>query len=213
LRDFTGTTCSGQCKYQRSMHADLLACHHGVIRVFPKLDRATRVGRWALMKKAQTQKRQRSSVRSRRIGESSAGGEAAMIDKIFYLLALVLAFGLSCCAPDGGVVDEGQYAAKIVGDWQGTVADDNETISFNGNGRFMCRVRPRGFISNTLGQGVTGTIRGTWTIKGNVITLNIDSAEDANVVNKSTTSTIEMFKQNELLVRSSRGQTSKFMRM
>ena len=128
----------------------------------------------------------------------------------FSLLALVLVFGLSSCAPDGAAVDEAQYAAKIVGDWQGTVADVNETISFSADGRFMSRVRPRGFISNTLGQGVTGTIRGTWTIKGNVISLNI---EDANVVNKTATSTIEMFKQNELVVRSTRGETSTFMRM
>jgi hypothetical protein len=128
-----------------------------------------------------------------------------------FILALVLIF--ASCAPDGAAVDEAQYAAKIVGDWQGTVADVNETISFSADGRFMSRVRPRGFISNTLSQGTTGTIRGTWTIKGNVISLNIDSAEDANVVNKTATSTIEMFKQNELVVRSSRGETSTFMRM
>ena len=131
----------------------------------------------------------------------------------FSLLALVFVFGLSACSPDGATVDEAQYAAKIVGDWQGTVADNNETISFGADGRFMSRVRPRGFISNTLGQGVTGTVRGTWTIKGNVISLNIDSAEDANIVNKTATSTIEMFKQNELVVRSSGGETSTFMRM
>jgi len=126
------------------------------------------------------------------------------------LLALVFVFGLSACSPDGATVDEAQYAAKIVGDWQGTVADVNETISFSADGRFMSRVRRRGFISN---KGTTGTIRGTWTIKGNVISLNIDSAEDANVVNKTATSTIEAFKQNELVVRSSRGGTSTFMRM
>jgi hypothetical protein len=131
----------------------------------------------------------------------------------FSLLALVFVFGLSACSPDGATVDEAQYAAKIVGDWQGTVADDNETISFGADGRFMSRVRPRGFISNTLSQGVTGTVRGTWTIKGNVISLNIDRAEDANVVNKTATSTIERFKQNELVVRSSGGETSTFMRM
>ena len=131
----------------------------------------------------------------------------------FSLLALVFVFGLSACSPDGATVDEAQYAAKIVGDWQGTVADNNETISFGADGRFMSRVRPRGFISNTLSQGFTGTVRGTWTIKGNVISLNIDSAEDANIVNKTATSTIEMFKQNELVVRSSGGETSTFMRM
>ena len=128
------------------------------------------------------------------------------------LLVLVFVFGLSSCAPDGATVDEAQYAAKIVGDWQGTVADVNETISFSAGGRFMSRVRRRGFISNTLGQGTTDTIRGTWTIKGNVISLNIDSAENENVLNKTTTSTINMFKQNELALRSSSGETSTFVR-
>jgi hypothetical protein len=75
------------------------------------------------------------------------------------LLALVFVFGLSSCAPDGATVDEAQYAAKIVGDWQGTVADVNETISFSADGRFMSRVRRRGFISNTLGQGTTDTMK------------------------------------------------------
>jgi hypothetical protein len=130
----------------------------------------------------------------------------------FGLLALMLAIGLSSCAPDGAPIAESQYAAKMVGDWQGTVGDMQETISFKADGKFVSQVRPRGFISNTLGQGVTGTIRGTWTIEGKVITLNIDSAEDANVLNKTTTSTIGMFKQNELVVRSSNGETSTFVR-
>src|SRR6476659_1384923 len=86
------------------------------------------------------------------------------------------------------------------------------SCSFNADGKFVSQVRPRGFISNTLGQGITGTIRGTWTIEGNVISLNIDSAENVNVLNKTTTSTINMFKQNELVLRSSSGETSTFVR-
>jgi uncharacterized protein (TIGR03066 family) len=130
----------------------------------------------------------------------------------FSLLGLMLALGLSCCAPDGATVEEAQYAAKIVGDWQGTVGDMKERISFQSDGKFVSQVRPTGFISNTLGQGITGTIRGTWAITGNVISLNIDSAENETVVNKATTSTIESFKQNELVVRSSNGETSTFVR-
>jgi hypothetical protein len=130
----------------------------------------------------------------------------------FSLLVLIFAFNLPSCAPDGGTIGEAQYAAKIVGDWQGTVGDMKETISFNADGKFVSQVRPRGFISNTLGQGITGTIRGTWTIEGNVIRLNIDSAENENVLNKTTTSTINMFKQNELALRSSSGETSTFVR-
>jgi hypothetical protein len=124
----------------------------------------------------------------------------------------IFAFNLPSCAPDGGTIGEAQYAAKIVGDWQGTVCDMKETISFNADGKFVSQVRPRGFISNTLGQGITGTIRGTWTIEGNVISLNIDTTENLNVLNKTTTSTVNMFKQNELVLRSSSGETSTFVR-
>jgi len=51
---------------------------------------------------------------------------------------------------------------KNSGDWQGTVGDMKETISFDADGKFVSEVRRQGFISNTLGQGITGTIRGTW---------------------------------------------------
>jgi len=130
----------------------------------------------------------------------------------FSLLGVIFVLSLPSCAPEGATIEKAQYAAKIVGDWQGTVGDMKETISFSADRKFISQVRPRGFISNTLGQGITGTIRGTWTIEGNVITLNIDSAENENVLNKTTRSTIEMFKQNELVVRSSSGETSTFVR-
>ena len=87
-----------------------------------------------------------------------------------------------------------------------------EEISFSADGKFASQVRPRGFISNTLGQGITGRIRGTWTIAGNVITLNIEAADNETVLNKTTRSTIERFKENELVVRSSSGETSAFAR-
>jgi hypothetical protein len=74
-------------------------------------------------------------------------------------------------------------------------------------------VGPVGFISNIFGQGVTtGTIAGTWTIKGKSITLSITSAEDERVLNKSTTSTIETFRPNELIVKSNTEGTSTFIR-
>jgi uncharacterized protein (TIGR03066 family) len=127
------------------------------------------------------------------------------------LLGLIFVLCLSSCAPDT-TVKEAQYGAKIVGAWQGTVGDTREGISFSADGKFVSQVRPRGFISNTLGQGITGTVRGTWAITGNAIILQIDSAEDETVLNKMTTSTIESFKQNELVVRSSKGETSTFVR-
>jgi hypothetical protein len=129
------------------------------------------------------------------------------------LFGLLFACGLSACSPDVAPVGNAEYATKIVGDWQGTVGDTNETISFAADGRFVSQVRPRGFISNTLSQGVTGTIRGTWAIKGKSITLNINSAEDERVLNTATSSTIETFKPDELVVKSNTGDTSTFVRL
>ena len=128
------------------------------------------------------------------------------------LALLLVALGLSACSTNDASVGEAEYATKIVGTWLGTVGDDKESISFNADGAFVSEVRQRGFISNTLGQGVTGTIRGTWAIKGNVITLKIADAEDVRVRNKMTTSTIEKFKLNELVVKSQNGETSTFVR-
>ena len=130
-----------------------------------------------------------------------------------FLAGLLIAYGLSACSPDVTPVAEAEYSAKIVGDWQGTVGGMNERISFGADGRFVSQVRPGGFISNTLSQDVTGTIRGTWAIEGKSITLNISSAEDERVLNKTTTSTIESFKPNELLVRSNNAGTSRFARL
>ena len=127
-------------------------------------------------------------------------------------LGLLFASVLSSCSPDEASVAEAEYPARIVGNWQGTVGDTRETISLRADGTFVSQIRARGFISNTLGQGVTGTIRGTWTIKGKVITLNIGTADDARLLNTNTTSTIESFKPNELVVKSERGDTSTFIR-
>jgi hypothetical protein len=129
-----------------------------------------------------------------------------------FLFGLLLACGLSSCSPEAPVA-EGEYSAKIVGDWLGTVGDMKETISFGADGRFTSQLRPRGFISNTLGQGVTGTVRGTWAINGKSITLNISSAEDERVLNRATMSTIETFKPNEIVVKSNMGETSTFGRI
>jgi hypothetical protein len=129
------------------------------------------------------------------------------------LFGLLLACGLSSCSQDVAPVAEAAYPAKIIGGWQGTVGDTRETITFSADGRFVSEVRPRGFISNTLGQGVTGTIRGTWAITGKSMTLNISSAEDEHVLNRATTSTIEAFKPDQLVVKSSTGETSTFARL
>ena len=141
-----------------------------------------------------------------------SGAFAGMKVARLSVLRLLLAGVLGSCSPDGGPIAEEQYAAKIVGDWQGSVGDERETISFAADGGFTSQVRRRGFISDTLGQGVTGTIRGTWTIDGKSITLNIKNAEDVRSVNPTVTSTIETFKPNEIVVKSAAGGTATFLR-
>jgi hypothetical protein len=129
------------------------------------------------------------------------------------LLGVLVACGLSTsCSQNVTPVKEADYSATIVGDWFGTVGDMKESISFRADGSFVSHVRPEGFISNTLGQGVTGTIGGTWAIKGNSITLSITSSKNERVLNKSTTSMIESFRPNELTVKSETEGTSTFIR-
>jgi hypothetical protein len=107
-------------------------------------------------------------------------------------LLLALALGVWSCTP-GKPVAEAEYSAKIVGNWLGTVGNMKESITFSGDGSFIAELRPQGFIGNTLSEGVTGTIRGTWAINGKTITLKITSAEDERVKNSVTSSTVLAF--------------------
>jgi len=125
-------------------------------------------------------------------------------------LLLALAF-VSSCTPAKPVA-EADYGVKIVGNWLGTVGNMKESITFNGDGSFIAQLRPQGFISNTLSQGVTGTIRGTWAINGKTITLKITSAEDERVKNSVTSSSILVFTRDELSMKDDRGETSTFTR-
>ena len=127
------------------------------------------------------------------------------------LLGSVLAAGLLGCSRAEPIA-EANYATAIVGKWQGSVGDVKETISLRADGGFSAQLRERGFISNTLSQGVTGTIGGTWAIAGKVITLTITSAEDARAANGATPSTIVAMSADELSLRSESGETSVFRR-
>jgi len=150
-----------------------------------------------------------------RQGPGNVQPQPYFLMKISYLpmlgLLLALAFGMSSCTPVEPVA-EAEYSATIVGNWLGTVGDMKESMTFSADGSFIAQVRPRGFISNTLSEGVTGTIRGTWAINGKIITLKITSAEDERVRNSVTSSTILAFNQNELTIKSDRGETSTFLR-
>jgi len=126
-------------------------------------------------------------------------------------LLVTLALGVSSCRPLKPVA-ESEYAAKIMGNWIGDVGHMSESMTLNGDGSFIARLRPQGFISNTLSQGATGTIRGTWNIKGKTITLRITSAEDERVKDRVTSSTILTFNQDELSLKSDRDEISTFSR-
>jgi len=129
------------------------------------------------------------------------------------IAVVVLGFCLASCVNNSPPVPEAQYSTKIVGRWQGTVGDVKETMSIDGDGTFVCQVHPMGFIANTLSQGVTGTIRGTWKITGAIITLRITGTENERLRNRIASSTIVAFKEDELVLKSDGGGTSSFQRV
>ena len=81
------------------------------------------------------------------------------------------------------------------------------------SGAFVCHLQPTGFIANTLSQRVVGVIRGTWRLSGKVITLRITSADHELPTNSLTSSTIVAFKDDELSLKSDRGDSSTFNRV
>ena len=129
------------------------------------------------------------------------------------IVIVFLGFCLASCAKNSQPVPEAEYSTKIVGRWQGTVADLKETISFDGDGTFVCQLYPMGFIANMLFPSTPGTVRGTWKITGAIITLVISGAENERLMNKIASSTIVSFKENELVLKSDRGETSPFQRV
>lgn len=132
---------------------------------------------------------------------------------VIILGTVVLGFSFVACTRNPASVPEAEYATKIVGSWQGTVAGEKETVSIFGDGTFECQTHSTGFIANTLSQGVTGTIRGTWKITGAVILLKITSAENERVENGTASSTIVAFTGRTLVLKSDRGGTSSFNRV
>ena len=125
---------------------------------------------------------------------------------------VALGLCLTSCANNSTPVSEAEYPTKIVGHWQGTVGDEKETMSIEGNGTFVCQLHPTGFIANTISQGVTGTVHGTWRITGAIITMRIKDVENETLKNRISASTIVAFKEDELVLKSDRGETSTFRR-
>ena len=129
------------------------------------------------------------------------------------IAVVVLGFCLACCTNNSAPVPGAEYSTKIVGHWRGTVGDLKETMSIDGDGTFVCQLHPTGFLANTLSQGVTGTIRGTWKIAGAIITLRITSAENEHLRNRIASSMIVALKEDKLVLKSDRGETSTFQRV
>ena len=129
------------------------------------------------------------------------------------IAVVVLGFCLASCAKNSSTIPEAEYSTKIVGRWQGTVGDEKETMSIERDGTFVCQLHPTGFIANTLSQGVSGTVRGTWKIAGAIITLRITGSENEHLRNRIASSTIAAFKEDKLVLKSDRGDTSPFQRV
>ena len=127
--------------------------------------------------------------------------------------AAVLGLCLVSCTNNLLTVSKADYSKKIVGTWKGTVGNLKETMSIKGDGTFVCRLHPRGFISNMIYPTVPGTIDGTWKINNAIITLTITGAQNENLTNSSASSAIISFKEGELELKSDRGETSLFQRV
>ena len=125
----------------------------------------------------------------------------------------VLGFCLASCTNNLLTVSKADYSTKIVGSWQGTVGNLKETMSIKGDGTFVCRLHPGGFIANMIFPTVPGTIHGTWKINDAIITLRITGAENESLRNKIASSTIVTFKEDQLVLKSGRGETSTFRRV
>ena len=126
---------------------------------------------------------------------------------------VVLGFCLASCANNSSTVPEAEYSTKIVGHWQGTVGDLKETMSIDGDGTFICQIRPMGFLANTLSQSLPGKISGTWNITGAIMTLRITGEKNERLGNRITSSTIVAFEADKLVLKSDRGETSPFRRV
>jgi hypothetical protein len=141
-----------------------------------------------------------------------------LMDAIYKSWVWALAGGVfvccfASCANKLRPVTEAEYPLKLVGRWQRTDGAIHETMSIDGDGTFVCQLHPDGFIADTLSEGVTGTVRGTWSLHGASIRLNISSAVNENLENTRASSTIVALTEDELILTSDRGNRSSFRRV
>jgi len=125
---------------------------------------------------------------------------------------LLMVASLAACSKQLPPVPEAQYSAKIVGRWSGTVGDEREVMSINPDGTFACLVTQRGFIANTLSQGVTGNVTGSWSISGKTVTLLVNGVKADQPAKATTSSEIVSFDDNKIVLKSDRGGVASFYR-
>ena len=127
------------------------------------------------------------------------------------VLSVLLLFNLNACTSSERIPDS-EFPKAIIGEWLGTVDNLKESIKFKDDGTYIAKVRPTGFLANTLSESRTGTVSGTWLIQGNTITLKITGTKNEQVLNSGTTSTILEFRNNEILLKDEKGASTTFTR-
>jgi hypothetical protein len=118
---------------------------------------------------------------------------------------------LAGCTPNSSQVPEAQYPTKIIGGWLGTVGNLRESMVIKGDGTFVCHLQKTGFIAQMLYPAPPGTVSGTWSIVGAVLTLTISAAKHERLENRKSSSVIVAFHENEVELKS-HGNTSSFQR-
>ncbi len=126
---------------------------------------------------------------------------------------VALGFFLTCCSDKSTSVPEVEYSAKIVGRWQGTVSNLQETMSLAKNGTFVSELQPRGFIRTMIFPRAPGRVSGTWSISGAIVNLRITGEKNERVANQVTSSTIVAFTGDKLTLKSATGGISSFQRV
>ena len=118
---------------------------------------------------------------------------------------------LSGCTRDSPQLPVAEYRMNIVGRWIGTVGQERESMTINGDGTFVCHLQNEGFIAEMLYPALPGTVSGTWSIAGSVMTLTVTDAKNARLDNRVSTGVLVSFRKDEIELKS-HGHTSSFRR-
>jgi hypothetical protein len=128
------------------------------------------------------------------------------------LLIISIAICLATCSYNAAAIAESEYSTHIIGTWTGTEGNQKEIISLKPDSTFFCTLSRTGFIASTLSQYHIGNIRGKWQIVGAKIQMQVTGEKNERVENSSAMSTILVFKQDSLVLKSDLGKISVFTR-